>query len=153
VATLEKDRLNSEGMPWEEAVEWDLTKALMHGIGWLMSESSARRLTSLCLTRTSKEWVEQVFQSLESNPSMTVHASELPRGEPTFFIHENGFVWLPSREALHRWLSLHQKNTTFIWPEGGWIGRDEVWLPARRPGCSKRRSFVESRGMKLTQRR
>jgi hypothetical protein len=150
VAKLEQDRQSPDGMPWEEAVEWDLTTAIMKGTAWLMSESSARRLTSLCLTRTYKEWVEQIFQYPESNPIITVSPSDLPRGEPTFVVHENGIVWLPSREALHRRLSLHPKDTTFKWQESDF---DAVWLPGEAISLfEETRSFVESRGMKLTQR-
>jgi hypothetical protein len=150
VDKLETDRRNSEGMPWEEAVEWDLTTALMHGTAWSMSESSAGRLASLCLTSTCKQWVEQILQYPEGDPIMTAHPSTLPRGEPTFSIHENGLVWLSSREALHRWLSLHPGGTTFTWHEDDF---DAVWLPGEATRLfEETRSVVERYGMKLTQR-
>ncbi len=52
-AKLDKDQRSSDGMPWEEAVERDLTRALMEGTAWLMSESSARRLQAVRRARTS----------------------------------------------------------------------------------------------------
>jgi hypothetical protein len=154
VVRLEEHQGNSDGMPWEEAVERDLTRALMEGTGWLKSESSARRLKSLCVTTICKVLVEQEFEYPETNPSITVHASELPRGEPTFIVHENGFASLASREALHRWLSLHPRETTFTWQKGGsFVELDEVWLPGEATRFfEETRSFLESRGMKLTPR-
>src|SRR4029079_16584443 len=112
------------------------------------SESSARRLTSLCVTGSCRESVEQEFQYPRHNPSITVLAPALPRSEPTFFVHGNTFVQLLSTEALHRWLSLHPTNTTFTWQESGWAGTDDdVWLPGEATELfEETRSFVESRG-------
>ena len=154
-AKLEKDQRSSDVIPWEVAVESELTEALMDGTAWLMNESSARRLTSLCVTGDCRQSVEHAFRYPESNPSITVHAPALPHGEPTFFVQGNTFVRLQSREALHRWLSLHTKETTFTWQErSGWSGPDEVWLPGEAARLfEETRSFVESRRMRLTRRR
>jgi hypothetical protein len=46
---------------------------------------------------------------------------------------------------------LHPKETTFTWQESGWIGTDEGWLPGEATQLfEETRSFVESRGMRLT---
>jgi hypothetical protein len=152
-AKLETDQRNRE-MPWEEAIERDLTRALMKGTGWLLNESSARRLTSLCVTDRCKEGIDQEFQHPEPNPNITVEPAALPHGEPTFFVHEHTLVQLLSRDALQAWLSLHSEGTTFTWQESGWAFADVVWLPGEASRFfEETRSFVERRGMTLMRRR
>ena len=56
---LEMEQDGPGGMPWDHENERYLTTALMHGTAWLLSEPSARRLTSLCVTRHCKETVKQ----------------------------------------------------------------------------------------------
>jgi hypothetical protein len=143
-------------MPWDEAIESNLTQALMRGTAWLLSASSARRLTALCVTRSCCEMVDQEFQRLDSDPSITihVHASTLPLGEPSFFAHGNTFVRFPSRAALRRWLALHPRGVAFTWEDSGWIDFEEVWLGDERTRLfQEMRSFVDTHGMTLERRR
>ena len=148
------DQRNSDGVPWDAALEYHLTEAIMQGTAWLLSDESARRLTSLCVTRRCKESIDQAFHYRPSSPSITVHPPELPRADPTFFVRAHTFSALPSRKALHRWLLLHPKGTTFTWEEDASCHIDNVWLSGEGAGFfEETRSFVESRGMKVMRRR
>ena len=139
-AKLEMDQDSADGMPWEEENERYLTTALMEGTAWLLNEPSGRRLTSLCVTRLCKETVERAFRSSETNSNIAIYPSELPLGEPTLFAHEQTSVMLRSREALRRWLSLHEKGTTFTWKKPGRQTSRICGSLARRRGYSKRRA-------------
>ena len=153
-AKLEMDQDSADGMPWEEENERYLTTALMEGTAWLLNEPSARRLTSLCVTRRCKETVERAFRSSETNSNIAIYPSELPLGEPTLFAHEHTSVMLRSREALRRWLSLHEKGTTFTWEKNGPPNFEDLWFPGEATRLfEETRSFVQSRGMKLMRRR
>ena len=61
---------------------------------------------------------------------------------------------LPSREALRRWLSLHETGTTFTWEENGPPNFEDLWLPGEATSIfEETRAFVESRRMTLRRRR
>jgi hypothetical protein len=158
-ARLDADRQNSDGIPWEQALERYLSDALEKGTGWLMNDASARRLTSLCVTSDCKTFVTQAFRSDASDPSISVAAPILPRAEPLFAVRDNRYVFLRSRDAFHRYLLLYPRGTTFRWTELHpprlelRRGDDEERLPGEADRCfDETRAFLDKHGMALTRR-
>jgi len=153
-ARLERDHLNPEGMPWDELIEHDLSRALKEGTGWIMNQSSMARLTALCLTRGCRESVDQALQSQTNNPVIMIHAPALPRAEPAFGVIHATYGFLSSRAALHRWLLLQPAGITLTWLEYGWLEPDDPWLPGEAESYfEEARAFAESHGVKLLRRR
>ncbi len=153
-ARLERDHLNPEGMPWDELIEHDLSRALKEGTGWIMNQSSMARLTALCLTRGCRESVDQALQSQTGNPVIMIRAPALPRAEPAFGVIHATYGFLSSREALHRWLLLQPAGITLTWLEYGWLEPDDPWLLGEAEGYfEEARAFAESHGVKLLRRR
>lgn len=62
---------------------------------------------------------------------------------------------LPSRDALHRCLSLHPAGTSFTWSESPSYGRPEdTWMPGEAAQLMEdTRTLIERRGMHLTYKR
>lgn len=151
---LERDQQQSNGIPWAEAVEEYLTRAIMGGTAWLVTDESERRLASLCLTERCKESIQQEFEPRDTDPHVYIHPPSLPLAEPTFFVHGATYVSFLSRTAVHQWILMHPTGTTFVWEGSGVFDVDNVWLPAEEERFfEETRSLVESRGMNLIRRR
>jgi hypothetical protein len=85
-------------------------------------------------------------------PLIFVRPSTLPGGEPTFFVKDETYATITSREALRRHLLPYPKGTVFTWQDREALG-DEVWLPGEAVELFEQtRAFVESRGMQVIRR-
>ena len=150
---LERDH-RSRSIPWDEAVEDHLTRAIMGGTAWLVRDESQSRFASLCLTQSCKRSIEQEFDQPDTDPRVYIHPPGLPLAEPTFFVHGHTYVPFFSRRAAHQWILMHPTGTTFAWQGSGSFGVDDVWLPGEEPRFFEETlSLVESRGMNLIRRR
>jgi hypothetical protein len=157
-AKLEADQGKEDGLPWDEAVERDLSEALATGTAWLMTPSSLARLRSLCLTSRCKDNVESWVRLGDTTPGIRMRPPAMPRAEPRFVLADTTFGMVRSREGLDHWLMLHPAGTEFEWQDESRFEEDayfdDLWLPGEAARCLEEvRTFAARHGMTVVRRR
>ena len=118
-----------------------------------MTESSFRRLLSLCLSESCRSRLELGLGNQHGERHIFMSLPARPCGEPTFLATDRTHVRLGSRDSLRRWMLLHPAGTTFIWSDRS----SPVFQQHALPGEWHRyfgeiEAFAKSQGMKLTMR-